>query len=120
MKQQKTIRICDNCNTPLLWTFVFDYAERYCLNCGLSGGMMGTGTEVPATRELIFQHKLVKAMWKGIYCKKGLVPVSAKRINCKKCDSTSERHYQHLSKAEKEWDKIARDHLIKVQGFLDD
>ena len=119
MREKKTIRVCDHCKAPLLWTFAFAYAERYCLNCGLTGGMFGTGEDVPATRELIFQQKLVKAMWKAIYVGKGLVPTSCQRTDCKKCDNTSERHYRHMSKTEKEWDKIARDHLKTVQGFLD-
>ncbi len=117
-KNQKTIRVCDDCGIPLIWTFAFDYKERYCLNCGLSGGMFGTGTDKPATRELVFKQKLVNAVWKIIYGKKGLVPKSSQRCNCKKCDNSSEVHYQHLTKSEKEWDIIAREHLDIVQGFL--
>lgn len=115
---QRTIRVCDDCGVPLIWTFAFDYKERYCLNCGMSGGMLGTGKDVKATKELIFQEKLVNNMWKVIYGKKGLVPKSSQRTNCKKCDNSSERHYEHLSKAEKEWDEIARSYLEKLQGFL--
>ena len=116
-KTEKTIRVCDHCGVPLIWTFAFDYKERYCLNCGASGGMMGTGTDKPATRELIFQKKIVNAVWKVLYGKKGLVPFSSGRTNCKKCTGNA-RHYDHLTKAEQEWDKIARSYLEKLQGFL--
>ena len=116
-QEKKTIRVCDNCGSPLIWTFAFDYKERYCLNCGLGGGMLGTGTDMPVTRELIFQEKLVNAIWKVIYGKKGLVPISAGRTNCVKC-LVGGRHYNHLSKAEKEWDKIARLYLEKIKGFI--
>lgn len=118
-REQKTIRVCDECGVPLIWTFAFDYQERYCVNCGAMGGMLGTGNDVPATRELLFQQKLVEAVWKIIYkTKKGLVPMSCKKDGCKKCDNTTEKHYQHLTKAEKEWDTIARAYLEKVKGFI--
>lgn len=118
-KTSQTIRVCGECGVPLIWTFAFDYKERYCLNCGEGGGMFGTGNDVPATRELIFQKKLVDTIWKKvIYGKKGLVPKSCQRSNCKKCDSSSERHYNHLTPTEKEWDEIARKYLQSLQGFL--
>lgn len=118
-KSPKTIRVCDDCGVPLIWTFAFDYQERYCLNCGAMGGMLGTGEDVPATKELLFQEKLVNAVWKIIYkTKKGLVPASAKKEGCKKCDDTTEKHYRHLTKAEKEWDTIARAYLESLNGFI--
>src|SRR3990167_4688782 len=78
-KMNKTIRVCDSCSIPLIWTFAFSYQERYCLNCGKGGGMLGTGQNIPATRELIFQEKIVNAVWGVIYKKKGLVPKSSQR-----------------------------------------
>lgn len=115
-KPNQTIRVCDNCGVPLIWTFAFDYQERYCLNCGAGGGMLGTGKDVLRTRELIFQKKIVDAIWKVIYDGKGLVPTGGRRDGCKKCEV--ENHYHHLSKAEMEWDKIARDYLKKLQGIF--
>ena len=117
-RSKRYVRVCDECGVPLIWTFAFDYNERYCLNCGAMGGMLGTGEDVPATRELIFQEKIVNALWKILYGKKGLVPRSSQRTNCKKCHESNEKHYDHLSKAEAEWDKIAREYLKKLQGFL--
>lgn len=118
-KEPKTIRVCDDCGVPLIWTFAFDYQERYCLNCGAMGGMLGTGEDVPATRELIFQQKLVNAVWNVIYGKKGMVSVSVvEKTGCKKCSESDEAHYNHLTKAEKEWDTIARAYLEKVKGLI--
>jgi hypothetical protein len=118
-KSKPKIRVCSNCGFPLIWTFAFDYQERYCLNCGNGGGMLGTGDNIPTTRELIFKKKLVDAIWKVIYGKKGLVPTSSQRNKCKICDNNrGERHYQHMSKSEKEWDKIARDYLKHFSNNL--
>jgi hypothetical protein len=116
-KEIKTIRVCDDCGTPLIWTFVFDHCERYCLNCGAKGGMLGTGTDVPATRELRFQEKMVKKIWSVIYSNEGLEPISGWRVGCKKCE-TEKRHHNHLSEAEKENDQIARDYLQRVKGIF--
>ncbi len=117
-KNKKTIRVC-SCGTPMIWTFVYDGCERFCLNCGLSGGMFGTGDDVEATRELIFKKKIVDAIWKVIYANKGLCPVSCQRKGCKKCSGSDERHYEHLTKAEKEWDEIARKTLEQMKGLFD-
>ena len=118
--RNQTIRVCDHCKTPLIWTFAFDYSERYCLNCGSKGGMLGTGEDVPATRELKFKKKLVDKIWGTIYGRKGLVPVSCQRGNCKKCETSNERHYNHMPKSQKEWDTIARKYLEKVRGLFND
>ena len=115
-KSPKTIRVCDECETPLIWTFAFPYCERYCLNCGAKGGMMGTGTDIEATRELIFKKKLVNAVWKVVYGKKGLMPSgSFGRVGCKKCGND---HREHATEAELEYDLIARKYLEKVQGIF--
>ena len=118
-KEKKTIRVCDICETPLIWTFAFPYAERYCLNCGAKGGMLGTGIDVDATQELEFKENLVNAIWKVIYGKKNhLMPSgSFTRSNCKKCDN-SDCHRDHASKKEKEGDILARRYLEKVQGLF--
>lgn len=92
-KTERTIRVCDRCATPLIWTFAFAYKERYCLNCGAVGGMMGTGRDVPATRELVFKENIVNAIWKVIYGKKGLMPSGVfARVGCKKCGDDHREH----------------------------
>ncbi len=116
-RQQKYIRVCD-CGTPMIWTFFFPYCERYCLNCGNSGGMLGTGDSVPATRELIFKKRLVDAIWKELYHKKGMLPRgNFTRTGCKKCKG-DEQHMEHLSKSEREWDEIATPYLKRFQGLF--
>lgn len=117
---EKTIRVCDDCGVPLIWTFAFAYQERYCLNCGAMGGMLGTGKEVPVTKELLFQQRLVEAIWNVIYkSRKGLLPDSEfGRTDCKKDNGTCHNHQEHLTKAEKEWNAIARTYLIKFRGSI--
>lgn len=117
-KTNRTIRVCDNCSTPLIWTFAFLYCERFCLNCGMKGGMLGTGTDVPTNRDLIFKKKLVNAIWGVIYGKKGLMPSGDfSRNNCKKCIDEN-CHRKHLTKTEVEWDEIARKYLKRFEGTI--
>lgn len=119
-KEEPTIRVCD-CGTPLIWTFCWAYAERYCLNCGSNSGMMGGGNDVLATKELRFKKKLVDSIWKVLYGKKGLLPRSNyQRSNCRKCKELNQDHNNHLSAAEQEWDGIATKYLQTFQGFFDD
>lgn len=114
-KNTRTIRVC-GCGVPMIWTFFFPYAERYCLNCGNSGGMLGTGESVLATRELIFQKRLVDAIWKVLYSRKGMMPRGRfGRVNCKKC---GDNHRAHATKAETEWDEIASKHLHIFEGVF--
>ena len=119
-KKKQTIRVCDDCGVPLIWTFAFPYKERFCLNCGMKGGMLGTGTDVPLTKELKFQKKLVDAIWEVIYSNKGLLPTGHfGRSGCKKGNGTScDNHRLHLSETEKEWDEIARRYLDRFIGVI--
>lgn len=116
-REKQTIRICDDCGTPMLWTFFFPYCEWYCLNCGASGGMLGTGENVEATRELIFKKKLAEAIWK-VLRDKMVPPGSYTQRGCKKCGT--EDHPHHLFPSEKEWNKIATPYLERVRGLLDE
>lgn len=119
MAKVKTIRVCDQCKAPMIWTFAFAYCERYCVNCGYSGGMLGTGKDVPETRELIFKKKLAEAVWKVIYGNKGLMPnCQFTRSNCEKC-RTDDDHRRHATAAEIQWNEIAKIHLESVKGILD-
>jgi len=118
-RQKKTIRVCDNCETPLIWTFAFPYCERYCLNCSAKGGMLGTGKDIEATQELVFKENLVNAIWKVIYGKKNTLMPSGSfgRSNCAKCNG-NHNHREHASKKEIEGDLLARKYLEKVQGLF--
>ena len=80
---------------------------------------MGTGSDVPATRELIFKKKLVDAIWKVLYGKKGLIPRGEfGRTNCKKDDGNCHDHREHLTKAEIEWNEIASKYLETFKGVF--
>ncbi len=108
--------ICDNCGVPLIWTFCWAYKERYCLNCGSMGGMMGTGTNVELTPKLKYQAKVINDVWSAIY--KNLTPRSHySHKGCKKCVGSN--HRDHLSKAEILKDKTATRIMEKLaKGFL--
>src|SRR3990167_3733773 len=82
-REKMTIRICDECGVPMLWTFFIPYCERYCLNCGYAGGMLGTGRNVESTKERILQYRVVNAVFKVLRNKK--LPLGKfGHSNCKK------------------------------------
>lgn len=81
--------------------------------------MLGTGKDIDATRDVVFKEKLVNALWKVIYGRKGLIPTDSQRNNCKRCTASNEYHRNHLTKAEKEWDTIAREWLKNLEGTFD-
>lgn len=119
-KTKKTVRVCDECSAPLIWTFAFPYCERFCLNCGAKGGMLGTGKDVPATRNLIFKKAIIDALWKVIYGKKGFIPDGSRMRGCKACEKDNESHRKHMKTAEKDWDTLARIWMKKLQGTFDE
>lgn len=115
-REKRSIRVCDECGVPMLWTFFIPYCERYCLNCGYAGGMLGTGRDVEATKERILQMKMVEAVFKVLRNK--IMPGGKfGRTGCKKeskdggYSSSCNDHGSHLTKSEIEWDKIARKYL---------
>jgi len=124
-RKKRVIRVCANCGWPLIWTFAFAYNERFCLNCLAPSEMFDGNPDEPASRERIFQKKLVDAIWGVIYGKKGFMP-SGKfgRSGCKKDNregryaSSCDDHRAHLSETEKEWDRIARKYLKRLKGRL--
>ena len=117
-KVQTIIRVCSTCQTPLIWTFAFTGAERYCINCGTTGGMLGFGDDESPTPDLLFKKRLVDNIWKSLYGSKGLVPHASQRTNCKKCTSDSGYHYLHLTKTQKRYDELAREYLVKLKGIF--
>lgn len=114
-----TIRVCNQCQCPLIFTFAFAYAERYCLNCGAKGGMLGTGTDVPLTKELRIKNRAIQALWGVIYGnKQGLQPSGSQRTGCKKCAGGA-YHINHLTESEVAYDKEVRKLLESAKGLFD-
>lgn len=117
MKNEK-ITVCNNCGTPLIWTFRWDYNELYCLNCGALGDMF-MGKKVELTEELKLKNRVVLKIWKSLYGKnRALLPQSNgyKKNNCKKCEK--EYHNFHLSKKEIRDNKVAEKILEKVKHLF--
>lgn len=117
---KKIIRICTNCGCPLIWTFRWAYKERFCMNCGLTGGMMGTGKDVELTPELKLKQRVINKIWSALYSKKNhlLLPIARyKRTGCKKCEAGDD-HNEHLTNREIRNGKIAERVLKSMQGIF--
>ena len=116
---KKEITICENCGTPLIWTFRWDYKEMYCLNCGANGDMF-MGKKVEITPELKLKYRVVNKVWKSFYGKnRPLLPMSSgyRKNNCKKCQG-GESHSNHLSKKEIRESKVVEKILNRVKGLF--
>jgi hypothetical protein len=113
MKEQ--ISICENCGTPLIFTFRWAYKEKFCLNCGSLGDMF-MGETVDLTPELKLKYKIVNKIWKALYGKnKPLLPLSQyKRKGCKKCEDGG-NHNEHLNKKEIRNHKVAEKILKQLE-----
>jgi hypothetical protein len=110
------IKVCNNCEAPLIWTFCFPYAEYFCMNCGFKGGMFGSGKDVDLTPELKLKKKLIDTIWHQLYGKGLLLPPGEyTKDKCKKCNS-GEYHNDHLSKLEKQKNKLAWRILKSFKG----
>ena len=110
------IKICHNCGFPLLWTFLYNGTEYYCLKCGGSTGMLGGGKDVKETKELRAQYVVAEKVFKAL--RPFLIGDGCyKKTNCKKCEERKDRyHAQHLTELEKEKNKIADYFLNKLQN----
>ena len=118
-KTKKEIRVC-GCGAPLVWTFLYDGAEYFCLNCQSTGGMFGTGKDVPATAETRANEKVVqdvfKALRKHLWGSGGFT-----KSNCKKCRANTERfhyHPHHASKYERLKNEVADRMLDALKGSI--
>ena len=110
----KQITVCTRCKIPLIWTFLWDGNEYYCINCAEHSGLMGGGDRVDLTPELKAQNKVILRVWKAL--RFNLLPRgNFGRNNCKKC-AGSYAHRDHLTKAEISKDKLATSMLKKLIG----
>jgi len=114
-KDKQMITVCRKCRHPLLWTFLFDGAEYYCLNCGGKTGMMGGGDDVEATVKLKAQQRVYKGIFGSI---RGYALGSGRfqRITCKRCKDRNEYHGLHTTEFEREKDKVASLFLDRLKG----
>lgn len=112
------ITVCDDCETPLIFTFRWAFKEMYCLNCGALGDMF-MGKKVRLTDELKLKKRIVDRIWKTLYGREGfLLPVASYTIDgCKKCKS-GDNHGQHLTNREIRNNKIANKILKKMIGII--
>lgn len=112
---KKEIRVCD-CGGPLIWTFLFDGAEYFCLNCHRSMGMLGAGRVVPLTVELKAQQKVAKDVFNSL--RNHLMGSGAyQRTDCKKCKNSSEYHPRHATKYELAKNDAAKRMLNVLKNF---
>lgn len=96
MKEKKKIKVCNYCQNPIFWTFIFAGAEYYCPSCGASADMF-FGRDVPATKKLLKLKKSLAIKFGQV--KKYLFTGGAKKDGCEKCKN--EYHIRHLSLEEK-------------------
>jgi len=118
--KNKEIKVCSNCQFPLLWTFLYQGAEYYCLNCQSSVGMLEAGGDVPVTTELKAKYRVAKDVF-GALRKHLLGGGRFTRDTCKKCrDGIDQYHGSHLTEKEIQQDKVADLFLDKLALPLPD
>ena len=112
---KKEIKIC-SCGAPILFTFLYNGAEYFCMNCHSSEGMLGAGKNVDSTIELRAESKVVNKVFKSL--RPFLIGDGCfQRTGCKKCKGTGEYHTQHLTKREKTENQIAEKMLNQLNGY---
>ena len=104
-KEIKEIRMC-GCGGALHWTFLFAGAEYYCMNCGFTGGMFGSGEIVELTTERKAINKVSADVFVALRKHLWIDPCF-QRTNCKKCKESNEYHPQHATEYEKARREVA-------------
>lgn len=93
----KEIFVCNEHETPLIWTFAFPYAEYFCMAGNHAMGMLGAGHKVPATPELLKLQALYNRRWGQL--RKHIVVSKFWRKDCPQCVG-DESHNYHMTDAE--------------------
>jgi len=115
-KGKPEIRVCRDCDTPLIFTFLWAYNEYYCINCGVPTEFLGNKYMV-LTRELKAKKTVVEKFWKGL--RKSMLPNGRYQMTgCKKCGP--EDHNHHETPLEKEKSRIAYQMLESLKGCFDE
>lgn len=110
----KEIMVCNTHDTPLIWTFVFPYAEYFCMAGNHSEGMLGAGYKVELTPELEALNTLYHRRWGQL--KRHIVAGRFWRKDCAKCNG-DEYHNEHLTDQEVRRSKLA---LQKLQTYANE
>lgn len=110
----KEIMVCNQHETPLIWTFTFPYSEYFCMYGNHSGGMLGTGHKVELTPKLKKLKTLYNRRWGQL--KKYIVVGRFFRGDCPKCANFKEEHNYHLTDDEKRRSVMA---LAKLEEYAD-
>jgi len=107
------IIVCNNHETPLIWTFKFPYAEYYCMSGGHSGGALGTGHTVKATPELKKLAKKERKLWDEI--SPDIALGRFWRKDCEKCTTDGDNyHLKHMTDEQKQ---RSVDALAKLEEY---
>src|SRR5260221_945059 len=117
-RQEKTIKVCGDCQVPLIWTFLFPYNEYYCLNCGGKWGMLGAGKDVSVTKELLLKQAIAEAVFKQLYGKNKLLPKGQYGYTKCKVQQSCHNHNSHLTKSEVKWNEQGWKMLEQVKGMF--
>lgn len=115
---ENKIKVCEDCQVPLIWTFLFPYYEYYCLNCGGKWGMLGAGKDIPETKELLLKQKIAQAVFDQLYGKHRLLPKGQYGYSKCKAEQNCRNHNSHLTKKEIEWNEAAWKMLEQVKGMF--
>jgi hypothetical protein len=111
----KKIRVCD-CGAPLLWTFLYDGYEYFCMACGNKYGMLGAGKLVDQTKTLRAQEIVFTDVFKAL--RKHLLGNGRfRRKDCKKCLG-EQYHTQHLTPLERERDGAAVEFIRALKNNI--
>lgn len=117
-KGKEQVRMC-SCGAPLHWTFLYNGAEYYCMNCGYTAGMLGAGEMYDETTERRAARKVAKDVFKSL--RKHLHGDGCfQRTKCKKCQNSNEYHPRHATKYEKAKNEVAVKILDSLRGYYDD
>ena len=96
-KPVESIRVCEGCENPLVWTFIHAGCEYYCPSCGAMGDMfMGKDIHYPR-KPLIEKAKRIKAQFSRY--RKHIISGGAMRDGCEKCFK-NEPHIHHATPEE--------------------
>jgi len=106
------IKVCLNCETPLVPTMVFSGAEWFCMKCRQEFPLFNC-ERVLRTEEL--NTKLNVLTEEFVSIAKDCIPRGSRRADCAKCTVRSEYHLEHATLEQLERSKEA---YVKLKGII--